>query len=313
MTVYTGIATDYDDLLTELRDALVLEGWTVNKEETIVSDRYIYFKGPDITVGLGTINVYINIRRFRTTNFILTGSLDPQREQAYNWEIRGATGYAGGSSFNTQPNVNPKTGTAVPTLTLSAITTQYWFVISNRRFIVIAKTASVYPSLYAGLILPYATPSEYSYPLYISTSASDTEMQYTNTTTGANTQGIAARTSGIGRPVEGASYLLNPNNTWFKPTLSAQNRPDNMWPVVNGSLGVNIQALSPDGNYTLTPITLFTSTLGGVIWGELDGVYFTQGENNASENTLTISAEPYACFQNHWQITRVNFFAIKMV
>jgi hypothetical protein len=122
-------------------------------------------KGP----GGGSDEIFVNLE----TDYSVSGDW-------YNWRLYGATGFIAGNvlDFATQP------GTSLPVgLSLWQASIPYWFIANGRRFMVIAKINTTYHALYAGFILPYATPSQYPYPLMIGgsnamgTPTNDTRMR----------------------------------------------------------------------------------------------------------------------------------------
>lgn len=44
---------------------------------------------------------------------------------------------------------------------------QYWIVANGRRFVVVLRISTIYQAGYAGLFMPYASPTAYPYPLFI--------------------------------------------------------------------------------------------------------------------------------------------------
>ena len=152
----TGTATDHDDLLDKLITFLTTDSglvaanqeWMVLKDEEPVDERYVYLRGPGLA---DNDQIHANIRRFYNPG-----------TNAYNWEFRGATSYDGGIAYASQPGTSD-----MSYLCLANLSMTYWFFANGRRFIVIAKIGTVYTSAYAGLIMPYALPSEYLYPLFI--------------------------------------------------------------------------------------------------------------------------------------------------
>lgn len=306
----TGSATDYDDLLDKLITFLTTDtglvaagqNWTVLKDEEPVSDRYVYLLGPGLA---GVDEIHVNLRRFYAAS-----------SGAYNWELRGATSYDGGVDYDAQPGTSDKSF-----LCLSNGTMTYWFFANGRRFMIIAKIGTVFISGYCGFILPYALPSEYPYPLFIGGTSDDETMLYTQSglaTSAFWKGGYVVPTSGVTTGVK----LRTPGGFWmpFNQSLISGFGGDDsgkIWPYWskltynNDDDGIGNLTKNLDGSYTLLPIILYTHTYTvRAIFGELDGIFHVPGQDLNSEDTITISADVYLCFQNAEDVQRNDFAAI---
>lgn len=163
MAWQTGTSTDWQDLLADLKTLAEANGWT--------TDRYATAVGGDTNVnewiahgnGGGSDAIYVGVRTF------FNSSAD-----ARNWELAGFTGYVGANTWANQPGISPgrydgatsaeRSGAYVP---LQNTTISYWFSVTSRRIIVVAKCGTSYQSLYMGWLNPHGTSNEYSYPLAI--------------------------------------------------------------------------------------------------------------------------------------------------
>jgi hypothetical protein len=170
----------------------------------------------------------------------------------------------------------------------------YRFVANNRRFIVIAKISTVFTSMYGGFILPYATPSEYPFPIFI------------GATTGVKTNRFSVDTYDMGGfydPSSGGAYIRHFDGSW----LGCANYYDPgggklrsvfesyIWPhrtVVNDTIINNI-----DSSYTPLPCVVLTRLNGGDVYGELEGVFACSGFSNSAENTVTHNSIIYDVIQ----------------
>jgi hypothetical protein len=152
MPYTNGSADDYHDLLDQLRTWLTgTAGWTElqwTAPGSLTDVATLNLQGP----GAGVDNrVYINIR-----------SQSDETESIYSWEISGATGYDEDQPWGAQPNESSR-----PFFNLWENSIDYWFYANDRRFVVVAKTSTTYASMYAGFFLPWATPAQYPFPLYV--------------------------------------------------------------------------------------------------------------------------------------------------
>lgn len=304
MSWVTGSATDYDDLMDKLITFLTTDvtlvslnqNWTVLKDEIIVSDRYLYLMGPGLA---SNDQIHVNLKRVYSSS---SGS--------HNWGFRGASSYDGGLSYETQP------GTSEPTyLCLSNGTMTYWFFASGRRFIVIVKIGTVFVSSYAGLIYPYALPSEYAYPLFIA--ATDRSENQLYSTAGLQTSAFWKGGSHSG--VTSNSYLRMVGGFWLFFSQGAADPVGRNWPYwsvasnYNSDPGIADLTKNLDSSYSLLPIILYSSTYDTKdIFGELEGVFHVPGTDLNSEDTLTIGGDTYLCIQNVEAVNRNDFAAILM-
>jgi len=287
MAFTSGTATGHDALADALKAYLITQSWTVEKDEVIGDDRFIYFKGPDIVTGTTTINAHINIKVFEDVP-----------TDYYNWEISGAIDFDTNESFDTQPQTSPKiTATARPTMPLFQSNIDYWFIANNRRFIVIAKVSTVFVSMYGGFGLPYATPSEFPYPIYI------------GATTPLTTQRFSESSYAMGGfwdpPGPNAAYIRHVDGSWidvgnYTASGSTKNRgiiiDGHIWPyreTENDQIINNI-----DGSYTLFEVIISNKANAGNVYGELEGVFSCSGFANASENTVTIGGVVYLVIES---------------
>lgn len=308
MALYTGTSTDYKDLLADLKTALETEGWTTNKEETIDGEDYKYFQSPNIVVGGSNVNAYINIR-----------TISNATDGYYNWLLYGATAFDGGSSFETQPGqyVPNTTGSGStleyqnPTLTLHDTTINYWFVINDRRVIIIADVAGAYCTAYTGLLLPYGTPSEYPLPLYIAGNTGFSRNPDSETT---------YQMGSFFDPSQYAGRLRLPDGSWKRfnnysgiGTKSLIDDRGMVWPYCYSLLYQLFPSPDATPTYSIIPAVLINYEEGGNAYGELDGVFWIPGEGANAEDTFNISSEDYLVVINTYRSAREDVGVIKIV
>ncbi len=157
MAYITGTATDHVDLWDTLLNFLqnnadlvaAGQAWTV--EWSDVADNEYLLKGPGFS---GTDEIFVGLKRVDQQFY-------PDESQIY---ITGATGMLpGATAYHEHVNTIDRR----PSIFLSDTTMEYWFVANGRRFIAVVKVSSTYQALYGGWFLPYATPGEYPYPMFI--------------------------------------------------------------------------------------------------------------------------------------------------
>lgn len=290
--VFTGTATDYADLLdkliTHLTTGMSSQSWTqLALDTSIANERIAYLQGPGLA---GTDEIHVNIRQFRNID-----------SDYYNWQIRGAVAYNPIVSFSAQPGTSPATD--MP-LWQSAI--PYWLIANGRRFILIAKISTVYSTLYAGFILPYATSAEMPYPLFIGAGSYDVYRW---------SQGNYLMGS-FWDPPQSSAYIRHFDGAWValenyearSDTIRSQLTVNNIWPwSQDWAIGQN-----QDGSYGVLPAVIHGSYSGGNVYGELEGVFFVSGFANAAEDILDIGADDYLVVQSMYRTGRRDYAAIKL-
>lgn len=300
MAYETGTATNNYDLLTKLKTflttnaALVAAGqqWQVKRWVGATNWADNWFKGPGTS---GTDNIYVGIRAFEDNDLDI-----------YNLGFRGAVGllmdgsgnYTNGSNYDNQPGGSPEvyacaSNTALP----------YWFVANGRRFIAIWKVSTTYHGMYCGFPLVYGTPTQYPYPLVIGGGGNTYTRRWS-----ANDPDHRIFCD----PGTGGMQLYYLDGTWkafrnYYGSGSIEYNEDinNVWPK-----GVTWIRDNPDGSYLLEPFILNMNIPQLV--GELEGVYWVSGFNNAAENTMTISGDTYVVFQNIFRTNVNDYFALRL-
>lgn len=292
MAVASGTATDYLDLLDKLNTFLTTglgsRNWTKLKDSVETGcDRNLYYQAPGLA-GADTI-------------FVNTHARHDAGADIYNIGMSGATGYNAAMPFSVQPGSSLFTymlgwNTAIP----------YWFIGSGRVCKIIAKISGVYQSAYMGFLIPHGSPSEWQYPLFVGAMTSDPTFRWSSVSPQYKAFWNPAVSQNI-NPVQGqgsGAYMCAPGRSWIAfgnydtgQEASGPTTGSLIWPY-----GTQFEQVGPifgmTDEYTLTPLTLHSTDLGGANWGEFDGVYFISGYNNAVENIVTIGGVDYLVVQN---------------
>ena len=165
MAFISGTATGADDLWEILLDFVQLNGWTLTDRasksvdfETTADGAQLL--GEDLS-GQGEIHVHM-IYRKQTTQDI------------FAFELEGSAGYLPGSEV-TAFGLNPKNSYRDAGTTTSVIVRvplhrnpiEYWLVASPRRFMGAFRHNDRWGAMHCGFILPYGTPAQWPYPLWI--------------------------------------------------------------------------------------------------------------------------------------------------
>lgn len=298
MSIATGTATDYLDLLAKLvtflttDSALVTAGqnWSVLASATPApngDDKWVFLKAPGLS---GAEQIYINIAAWHDTSAGM-----------FNWTLTGAAGYNSAQGMFAQPNVSPILYSCFWNNSIP-----YTFIANGQRVIVIAQIGSVFESFYAGKINTYGTPSQYPYPLFIG---------------GSTNQQIAAGDTSFSHSAffdPNAAYLCWVDGTWqlFRNRDSGGgiNTTNTIWPWAFG--GTSAQAPTQittdlDGGYSLLAARLEMTSPAPNMPGELDGVFFTPGTSLSSGSTVAVGSDTYLALQNIFRTAINNFALIK--
>lgn len=300
--VATGTASDYLDLFERFRtfitshSALVSAGenWTelrYNTTEVGTGRRLLMLRGPGTA---GTDQIFVNLH----TDFSVASDY-------YNWRISGAAGYNAGAGYADQPGQYAGSGVAGFSgfyMRLWNSSMPYWFIADGRCFKIIVKVSTNYQHMYGGFFLPYGTPNEYPYPLYIGAMGQSTAFRWSDTTSEnwAHWRGHRASASrwldGTWERYESVGNSYNP----IHPNVAAAQPL--IWPKSN------FQSEGPgySGTYRLHSLSLFryfgsTESVGSRLYGILPGIFHVSGVGNASENTLTIGGKQYLVVQSSFR------------
>lgn len=160
MSVETGTATSYLDLMERFRDfittdaALVTAGqeWECIAGKTTgtpVSGDYMSFKGTGLG---GTDEIYFSLE-----------AVSNPANNYYNLSAYGHIGYNLSSPGVAQTGNHY--GSCSLLLTNSNIV--YWFIANGRRAIIVTRISGRYDCAYLGFILPDHLPNDWSYPMFV--------------------------------------------------------------------------------------------------------------------------------------------------
>jgi hypothetical protein len=305
----TGTATDYHDLLDKLRTWLTgTVGWTQLRwtaPASLTDIAELWVRGPGAGAGR---EVYLG---FQSGHDVPNGY--------YGWKVVGSIGFDSSQIFMLQDSVSP--GSWFNTWQNSI---DYWFWANDRRVIIVAKMATIYQSMYAGFFLPLALPSEYPFPLFISTSYP--LLQAYN--------GALVRNRMFIDPGDGAAYYRRrATSSWANVSNSYASNSN---PPYNTSSGANA-VLWPHrtprcaAGYAFTDwngegISNIRPTQGGevpvfqchlmdpgalAVVGALDGAFAVPGFGRSSEQTITAGSRSFKLFQNVFRTTGRDFFAVE--
>lgn len=190
----------------------------------------------------------------------------------YNLTVAAFTGYVAANTFSAQPGYIER-GICGHNQRID-----YWLAVNAQRVVLGMKIGApaVYEIGYVGKFYPYATPSQYPYPMAIcGTLPSATPATRYSDTSATHTTGARGNSNGLLRDLMG---------NWVTFACLPWTADFNNSPAVRRDTG---------GYYSALKAVLFTGAANnpggtGNVWGELDGIRYISGFNNVSENTATI-------------------------
>ena len=258
--------------LDKIHDLAVANGWTVLRRTTAAPNPELILSGPGTT---DYQDVYVGFRAYQDAG-----------ADYYNITVSGFTGFIAGETFLNQP------GGRFSGVPMHNNRIDYWLAINDFRIAFGAKVGTpVYESAYVGLMLPYATPGQFPYPLVVAGMLTgEAATRFSETTHDIPYRGSNARMAM--RWVDG---------TWQTPET---------WPWNNVQFTTTNQMRDTSGQYSLFPVILTNSTSG--VFGELDGVFYITGFNNAVENTLVIGGVTYVVIQAVARTGFADYYALRM-
>jgi hypothetical protein len=309
MAYETGTATNHRDLLERFRTFLtkhpalvaVNQQWTELRWVADATSQELVLRAPGLA---GAEEIYCGIRSYQNAD-----------SGYYGWEFNGFIGYNPANGFVAQPGAMTHW---LPALSLWNAAMPYWFVASGRRAVIVAKVSTLYEAGHLGLILPYATPGQYPYPLFIGGSMTG-QRGRNYSTTGPNHRHFVDPGDDAQNNPNTAAMLRGPAGAWLPfqnvAYSSSEYRYDNarvVWPTIYSYLGSIREA--PDGSYVLTPLVLAQWQSGSDhdLFGELDGVYQVSGFNNAAENLIKVNGVDHLVVQNVYRTTVRDYWALRL-
>jgi hypothetical protein len=286
--------------------------------------------------GGGPFQIYVGARTYD----------DAGGTGAYQWELAGFTGYTAASTFINQPGISPGRYNAADEGSYVALrngSISYWFFVSNRRLLMIAKCGATYSQMYLGFINPFATSTEYPYPLAVIGSTATWNKLYSS---GALSHSGLLDPYGTPSCVRGPFQLRAPDGTWRSIFNAGDNGTEKTaavvfpcgklstagWPAEDSGTLANICFSSFCPRTSTTPTYKLLPAPGEVlvlipnfivcgptdanVFGEIDAVYYVSGYLSAgtvaAEDTITTAGgDVYIIFSPGNRADSYAMFAVK--
>lgn len=283
------------------------------------------------------------------TDEIFTG-IRSEYDEGIGWYNLILNGYSGFdpnvSSWFMQPGALPSStqGGSItcrnPMIPLWNVSMPFWLVASGRSFRMGVKVATNFEGGYLGLLLPYATPGQFPYPLAVGGSlvANDTPNDTWRYSYVHQYHGVYP---GPGGNNPSGGYVDHQYATLWVRDLSGVwrwvlNRGDSSERIIGmdisitGSTAGNSRGCWPhcqNGNWSIGQLP-FRDCLGGgymiqpcivlqklpslMIYGELEGTFVISGFNAAAEDTAVFNGKTHVVFQNAYRNSAHEHWALSM-
>lgn len=238
----------------------------------------------------------------------------------YNIEVRGFAGYSPGLPFNSQPGVCPPAYLCSYDQPLT-----YWIVANGRRFIVVEKVSTVYLSAYCGLFYPYASPTEYPYPMYIGATTAISNVRWSSQVDTTHCACPMYENDGTGsgyyRDIGGTWHIFN--NKSSSTSYGNIGADSYVYPFVNSASRLRTYLRDDyDGNHTIQEAVIVNKEnetgpsgyvrLGGFMEGELDGIGHVSGFGLTAESTVNDGTDDWVAFHDVFQNAIGDYYAVRL-
>lgn len=298
MASVSGTATDFVDLYNKLRNFLTSNATLVGAGQewlqisgnvgTLTATDKIVMQGPGTS---GTDEILVGMEPF-----VSVGG------DYYNLSFSGFTIWNPSTPYADQVNASHS-----HTMNLWDSPMDYWFVANGRRFIVVARVASVYISAYCGFILPYVLPTLWPYPLFIGAASRQPTWRYSV---------VNPNMSAFFNPGETVSALCFPDVIW-RGVVNRYNLGGDEYPRDDVNVNPWRYDLTPirenlDGSYNLEQANIVCNTPYDAQLGALQGVHRVSGFSNAAENIITHSGVNHLVVPNIYRSAWNEFAAIAL-
>jgi len=284
----------HQHIVVAVRDFAVANGWTLLRFSDTGVDHEVILRAPGLS---GTEQIFLGLRTYQDAG-----------ADYYNLLGGVFTGYVAGNSFDTQP------GAWLSGVPAHNNRIDYWLTLNGQRLVLAMKVGTpVYETCYLGKFLPYATPGQFPYPVVCGGSLNGAAAtRFSEASHSMPFKG--AGPSGTARP---GMRMRTVGGLWIQPWCWP-------WGLVDFSvsdLAGNTRALrDTNGSYPLLPLVLHdnsgigdaTPAVVGNVYGELDGVLYISGFDNAVENTLVLGGVTYVVMQDVARTGHTDYVAIRM-
>lgn len=251
--------------------------YTVLRYDTSATNHELIMMAPGLT---GLEEIYIGLRTYHDVG-----------ADYYNLLAGVFTGYVPGNTFDTQP------GAALAGVPAHNNRIDYWLTMNGQRIACGMKVGTpVYEHFYLGKFLPYSRPSQYPYPVVCGGMlVGAAAMRFSETTHDFYLRGDSAR----GRLRTPGGWINAHCYPWSNAFIAG-----------NSGSSTSLQLRDTETEYPLLPVELHDNAAN--LYGQLDGIYYISGFNNAVENTLTIGADSHVVMQSVNRTGHTDYYALRL-
>lgn len=155
MAYTTGTCADGYELQTKIKDYLTTNSWTNLKDTGAGPSREMLFQNPDASVCIGFQSV-------------LNAGIET-RQNYFNLLLNVFDSYNASLTFYNQSGsvINTSTSSPAPLLTVSFEPMKYWFILNERRLIIVTYAEQTYCVAYLGKFIPHGSPEQYTKPFFL--------------------------------------------------------------------------------------------------------------------------------------------------
>jgi len=273
----TGTTSDpaHYKFLDVVRNFAVANGWEQLMYDGTSDNRYVFLRGPGLT---GNDPVWVGLDTYQSVS-----------SGYYNVAVGVATGYLSSQTYYNQPQMK-QIGTP-----LFYDRIDYWISLNAQRIVFVCKVGqSYYEHGYMGKFIPYCSPLQYPYPVFVGGMfgyySSESYILQTQSYTYNSYHEV---------PYIGSQYNGNGYNGQVYSSF------DGKWESVNkqtlGYLGISLNNEKPVYNIDLTiryDSNASYQMLTAGVYGTLDGVYRVNSDYDEiyPEDTIVVDGTTYIAF-----------------
>lgn len=272
----------------------------------------LYLQGPGSS---GTDEIIVGMQTYRNVG-----------NNVFGINLQGYTAFDNTLTFATMAGVSPPVHIA-----LDKVSFNCFFWVTGRRVMVVARIGTTDIMFHFGYILPFATASQYPYPLMIAGSVMDTTYNYQQNNFGQSSLPDPCVNGCYIRWVDG-SWIPTPHfssNSASRGSALTNATPYMWWPLRDNSVSdgaevsnaaselalftqytalTQIVSSSQIDAYPLYPVTLENPAQ---LVGQVEGLFVVPGQGLSAGDTITIGGDTYDVFHNTWRTEFPDFFCIK--
>lgn len=209
----------------------------------------------------------------------------------YNLLVGVFTGFIAGNTFDTQP------GAALAGVPAHNNRIDYWLSMNGQRIAMGMKVGTpVFEHFYLGKFLPYSRPSQFPYAVVCGGMlVGAAATRFSEITHDFYLRGNSAR----GRLRTPGGWINMHCYPWGNSLIAG-----------NSTGSQQLQLRDTGTQYPLLPVELHDYSAN--LYGQLDGIHYVSGFDNAVENTLVIGGANYVVMQSVARTGHTDYYALRL-